>query len=243
MIIPALALQCHSVPLRIAHRRLNRHSVRASLSYLTIPLPMIFQLPLLPPPTSSPPAQPSDVRPLDCPPSSFRDSSAPHLPFTPSNSQPRSVSSSSQAPSRSSSRAGSTYTPSFENAQTQPKYVPQNLNDPLDVEVAAIVNAFPHSLHVERVDPPMPARAAPPERERRSEGAVRVLEPAGAKGRYLPPADNGSLDREKQEEGHVSCWWWYVFHTTSWFLFFVDEFLKIGWQELQLYILNRQAGM
>lgn len=37
-----------------------------------------------------------------------------------------------------------------------------NPKDPLDVEIAAVVNSIPHGLLVERVDPPLPARAAPP---------------------------------------------------------------------------------
>lgn len=36
-------------------------------------------------------------------------------------------------------------------------YVPASDKDPLDVEVAAIVNAIPHGLLIERVDPPLKA--------------------------------------------------------------------------------------
>jgi hypothetical protein len=35
------------------------------------------------------------------------------------------------------------------------EYVPGNLKDPLDVEVAFVVNSIAHGLLVERVDPPL----------------------------------------------------------------------------------------
>jgi hypothetical protein len=35
------------------------------------------------------------------------------------------------------------------------EYVPGNLKDPLDVEVAGIVNSIAHGLLVERIDPPL----------------------------------------------------------------------------------------
>jgi hypothetical protein len=70
------------------------------------------------------------------PPSSFRDSSTGRTPGS----------------SRPSSRAGA-YTPTFENPVHQ--YVSTNPKDPLDQEVAAIVNSIAHGLLVERVDPPL----------------------------------------------------------------------------------------
>jgi hypothetical protein len=66
------------------------------------------------------------------PPSSFRDSS------------------SSRTPSRPGSRAGA-YTPTVDTHE----YVAANLKDPLDVEVAEIVNSTAHGLLVERIDPPL----------------------------------------------------------------------------------------
>ncbi|KAL0065845.1 hypothetical protein AAF712_007148 [Marasmius tenuissimus] len=68
------------------------------------------------------------------PPSSFRDGSA------------------SRTPSRPGSRTGA-FTPS-DNFPLH-EYVPGNANDPLDAEVALIVNSLAHGLLVERVDPPM----------------------------------------------------------------------------------------
>lgn len=40
-------------------------------------------------------------------------------------------------------------------------YVPGSLKDPLDQEVARVVNSIPHALLIERVDPPL--KAAPKE--------------------------------------------------------------------------------
>jgi hypothetical protein len=71
------------------------------------------------------------------PPSSFRDSSTTRTP----NSRP-------------GSRSGS-YTPMERDPLHL--YVPASDKDPLDVEVATIVNAIPHGLLIERVDPPLKA--------------------------------------------------------------------------------------
>lgn len=70
------------------------------------------------------------------PPSSFRESSMVRTPGT----------------SRPGSRAGA-YTPTFENPVHQ--YVSTNPKDPLDQEVAAVVNSIAHGLLIERVDPPL----------------------------------------------------------------------------------------
>ncbi|KAG5641892.1 hypothetical protein DXG03_004000 [Asterophora parasitica] len=69
------------------------------------------------------------------PPSSFKDSPA------------------SRAPSRPGSRAGA-YTPSMDSLPMH-EYIPGNPKDPLDVEVAEIVNAIAHGMLIERVDPPL----------------------------------------------------------------------------------------
>lgn len=78
------------------------------------------------------------------PPSSFKDSSAPRTPI-----------------SRPSSRAGNS-TAGYEGLPVH-LYVPGSTKDPLDNEVAMIVNSIAHGLLVERVDPPL--RAAPKEGE------------------------------------------------------------------------------
>lgn len=59
----------------------------------------------------------------------------------------------SRAPSRSSSRNGA-YTPTMDQ-QPVYEYVPSNPKDPLDAEVALVVNSVAHGLLIERVDPPL----------------------------------------------------------------------------------------
>lgn len=63
--------------------------------------------------------------------------------------------------SRPSSRAGAE-TPDWYGEPLH-HYAPGNHRDPLDTEVATIVNSIPHSMVVERVDPPL--RQAPKEGE------------------------------------------------------------------------------
>ncbi|KAI0923920.1 hypothetical protein AcW1_006736 [Taiwanofungus camphoratus] len=79
------------------------------------------------------------------PPSSFRESASPRTPS-----------------SRPSSRAGAA-TPSQDGNGPLHVYVPANLKDPLDAEVANIVNSMSHGLLVERIDPPL--RSVPRESE------------------------------------------------------------------------------
>lgn len=55
--------------------------------------------------------------------------------------------------SRPSSRGG-LFTPTFE-PNSVPIYIPGNAKDPLDVEVARVVNSVAHGFFVERVDPPL----------------------------------------------------------------------------------------
>ena len=78
-------------------------------------------------------ARPS-IMGVKAPPSSYRDAST------------------TRTPSRAVSRAGA-YTPSLDGPANI--YVPGNPKDPLDTEFAAIVNAIPHGLLIERVDPPL----------------------------------------------------------------------------------------
>ena len=77
------------------------------------------------------------------PPSSFRDGTG------------------SRAPSRPVSRTGA-HTPSLDNLLLH-EYVPGNTADPLDVEVAKVVNSIVHGLLIERVDPPLAKNQIPKE--------------------------------------------------------------------------------
>lgn len=70
------------------------------------------------------------------PPSSFRDSPNARTPVT----------------SRPASRTGAS-TPMLENPLHE--YISNNPKDPLDQEVATIVNSIPHGMLIERVDPPL----------------------------------------------------------------------------------------
>ncbi|KAJ8586704.1 hypothetical protein M405DRAFT_843698 [Rhizopogon salebrosus TDB-379] len=89
-------------------------------------------------------------------------------------------------------------------------YVPASDKDPLDVEVAAIVNAIPHGLLIERVDPPL--NATPKEGEE-----IRAS--------Y---AFSNSLSKKV-----VTC------KLTT----LTRSGARGGWQDLQLYMINRQAGI
>ncbi|KAG8951890.1 hypothetical protein FRC04_005582 [Tulasnella sp. 424] len=81
------------------------------------------------------------------PPSSFRGDTSTNTPPFRSN------------PSRPGSRAGA-QTPGHELTQG-PMYMPASTHDPLDNEVAKIVNSVPHGMRIERIDPPLriPPRA------------------------------------------------------------------------------------
>lgn len=77
---------------------------------------------------------------MKLPPSSFRETSGTATPTTSMRSRP-------------SSRGG-VFTPSLEQNPV-PVYIAGNLKDPLDVEVARVVNSVTHGFLVERVDPPL----------------------------------------------------------------------------------------
>ena len=79
------------------------------------------------------------------PPSSFRDSTG----------------TGSRSSSRPGSRAGA-HTPSMENLLLH-EYVPGNTADPLDMEVAKVVNSIVHGLLIERIDPPLAKNQIPKE--------------------------------------------------------------------------------
>ena len=65
--------------------------------------------------------------------------------------------------SRPGSRAGAETPADAFMGEPAHWYTPGNARDPLDVGVAAVVNALPHNLLVERVDPPL--RGAPKDGE------------------------------------------------------------------------------
>ncbi|KAH7890845.1 hypothetical protein F5I97DRAFT_1923336 [Phlebopus sp. FC_14] len=125
-----------------------------------------------------------------------------------------------RTPSRPGSRAGA-YTPSFEAGQPVYTYVPANPKDPLDAEVAAIVNAIPHGLLIERVDPPLKTIPKEGEEIRASYAFSNSLSRKVVTCRLTTLTRLGAASITKKVMCRVGG----------------------GWQDLQLYMLNRQAGM
>ncbi|KAJ4475061.1 hypothetical protein J3R30DRAFT_3294851 [Lentinula aciculospora] len=145
----------------------------------------------------------SSARP-SLPPSSFRDA--------PTN----------RAPSRSTSRAGA-FTPSGMTGLPIHEYVAGNNKDPLDTEVAFVVNSIAHGLLVERIDPPL--KRVPGENEEvKAQYAF-----SNALSRKVVTCKLTTLTRSGKS-GMIS---------TKKVMCRVGG----GWQDLSHYILNRQAGM
>jgi len=136
------------------------------------------------------------------PPSSFKDSSAPRTPV-----------------SRPASRTG-TSTAGFEGMPVH-LYVPTSTKDPLDNEVAMVVNSLAHGLLIERVDPPL--KSTPKEGEEiRAQYAF-----SNSLARKVVTCKLTTLARSGGK------------HTTKKVMCRVGG----GWQDLHLYIINRQAGI
>ncbi|KAF9477580.1 hypothetical protein BDN70DRAFT_97990 [Pholiota conissans] len=141
------------------------------------------------------------------PPSSFRDGT------------------SSRVPSRPGSRAGGTFTPSMDQLPLH-EYIPGNNFDPLDVEVAAVVNSIAHGLFIERVDPPLRKTQIPKEGEEiKAQYAF-----SNALSRKVVTCRLTTMMRSGKSGGDT---------TTKKVMCRVGG----GWQDLSHYILNRQAGL
>ncbi|KAJ7782030.1 hypothetical protein DFH07DRAFT_728679 [Mycena maculata] len=164
----------------------------------------VQQLPVFPGTPSRPTGRPSlPISGGKLPPSSFRDGSV------------------SRTPSRSGSRTG-TYTPTMDNLPLY-EYVPSNPRDPLDAEVAFVVNSISHGLLVERVDPPL--KKLPKEGEEvKAQYAF-----SNALSRKVITCRLTTLTRPGKAEVLVT----------------KKVMCRVGggWQDLSHYILNRQAGM
>ncbi|KAI0832060.1 hypothetical protein BC628DRAFT_580005 [Trametes gibbosa] len=135
------------------------------------------------------------------PPSSFKDGASPRTPG-----------------SRPASRAGAA-TPTRDGPLHF--YTPASMRDPLDVEVATIVNGISHGLLVERVDPPL--RSTPKEGEEiRAQYAFSNM-----LGRKVVTCKLTTMTRSGGKGTHkkVMCR------------------VGGGWQDLQLYIMTRQSAM
>ncbi|EMD38935.1 hypothetical protein CERSUDRAFT_112643 [Gelatoporia subvermispora B] len=141
------------------------------------------------------------------PPSSFRDAPAPRTPGS---------------GSRPSSRAGAA-TPSLDGKGPLHVYV-AHPKDPLDAEVAAIVNSISHGLLVERIDPPL--RGSPRENEEiRAQYAF-----SNAIARKVVTCKLTTLARSsaKGRDGVTK-----------------KVMVRVGggWQDLHIYVMNRQSGV
>ncbi|ESK85166.1 hypothetical protein Moror_3566 [Moniliophthora roreri MCA 2997] len=133
--------------------------------------------------------------------------------------------STSRAPSRPGSRTGA-FTPSTDNLPMH-EYVPGNMNDPLDVEVALVVNSIAHGLLIERVDPPL--KKVPKDNEEiKAQYAF-----SNALSRKVVTCKLTTLTRSGKGASSGTT------TTTKKVMCRVGG----GWQDLSHYILNRQAGM
>jgi len=141
------------------------------------------------------------------PPSSFRDGLTPKQPG-----------------SRPASRAGPRVSGTEQNAHV---YVPVHSKDPLDVEIAQVVNSISHGLHIERVDPPL---KSPPKEgdELRAQYAI-----SNALSRKVVTCRLTTLTRLSAKGSGQDP------------VTIKKVMCRVGggWQDLQLYILNRQAGL
>lgn len=105
-------------------------------------------------------------------------------------------------------------------------YVPASSKDPLDSEVARVVNSIAHSLLIERVDPPL--RATPKEGEE-VRAQYALSSPLSRKvitcklSTLTRPGARGS-GQEPTTTKKVMCR------------------VGGGWQDLQVYIQNHQTG-
>ncbi|KAH9852647.1 hypothetical protein C2E23DRAFT_868490 [Lenzites betulinus] len=138
------------------------------------------------------------------PPSSFRDGASPRTPG-----------------SRPSSRAGAATPTRDDGNGPLHYYTPASARDPLDMEVAAIVNGIAHGLLVERVDPPL--RNTPKEGEeiRAQYAFSNMLGRKVVTCKLTTMARSGGRGTHKKVMCRVGG----------------------GWQDLQLYVMTRQSAM
>ncbi|KNZ74512.1 hypothetical protein J132_06466 [Termitomyces sp. J132] len=138
------------------------------------------------------------------PPSSFKDSTG------------------SLAPSRPGSRIGVTI-PNLEKF-TMHGYIPSNPKDPLDAEVATIVNSTMHSLFIERLDPPLKTIPKPGEEVKARYAFTNTLSRKELTLRLTTLTRPGKGTEDVMSTKRVMCR------------------VGGGWQDLSDYILSRQAG-
>ncbi|KAF6761616.1 hypothetical protein DFP72DRAFT_1002546 [Ephemerocybe angulata] len=115
------------------------------------------------------------------------------------------------------------------------EYIVGNSKDPLDVEVGRIVNGVPHGLKVERVDPPL--KKAPKEGEE-VKAQYTFSNVLGSKTVTLRLTTMTRATKVKAGEQGVA-------KDTVKMVMTKKVMCRVGggWQDLSLYILNRQAGL
>ncbi|TFL05139.1 hypothetical protein BDV98DRAFT_561537 [Pterulicium gracile] len=125
------------------------------------------------------------------------------------------------APSRPGSRNGAN---SLSGGFPTHEYVPKNTKDPLDMEIAIICNSVAHGLLVERVDPPL--RGVP----KAGEEIMAQYAFSNSIARKVVTCRLTTLSRLSKAGGP----------TVS-----KKVMCRVGggWQDLQMYLLNRQAGL
>ncbi|KAF5350207.1 hypothetical protein D9758_007845 [Tetrapyrgos nigripes] len=125
--------------------------------------------------------------------------------------------------SRVSSRSGS-HTPWGDSLPLH-EYVPSNPKDPLDAEVAIVVNSLAHGLLVERVDPPLKKIPKEGEEIKAQYSFSNALSSKVVTCKLTTLTRTGKGSSKGVMTKKVMCR------------------VGGGWQDLSHYILNRQAGM
>ena len=88
------------------------------------------------------------------------------------------------------------------------EYVPGNAADPLDAEVAKVVNSIVHGLLVERVDPPLPKNQIPKEgKEIKAQYAFINSLSRKVVTCPLTTLSRTSSANYNEQKGYVSRWW------------------------------------
>lgn len=105
------------------------------------------------------------------------------------------------------------------------EYTNVNTKDPLDVEVAVIVNSIPHGLLVERVDPPLRTKPREGEEVKAQYAFSNALARKVVTLKLTTLTRTGTRGAPSVTTKKVMCR------------------VGGGWQDLQLYMLNRQSGM
>lgn len=122
-----------------------------------------------------------------------------------------------RTPGRPPSRSDAAV-PNYDGNGPAHVYVPANSKDPLEAEVAAVANSISHSLLIERIDPPL--RTAPRDGEEvRAQYAF-----SNHLARKIVNCKLTTLARRENVTKKVMCR------------------VGGGWQDLHVYIANRQAG-